>query len=143
MKICVLSISLLFALLAKATEPIGQIVCHVINMPSNAAPVSSTWINTTGLIIYIHRAELHMLGPDGDQSFSAHIFRISDNSIFIMEGIYCSTESPHVYQRNFEPDYVSLKAGDGLLLKAAAQYPGPPKIPFSVYCVVWYSVGAP
>lgn len=143
MKILILLSVLLSPLLAGATEPIGVIICQVTGIPMNAGVQSSTWTNTTGQTLYIHRAELHMIGPDGDQAFASHLWRISDNSIFIMEGIYCTTESPHVYPKSFEPDCVSIKAGDGILLQTAVGYSGTPVVAFSTYCVVWYSVGAP
>jgi len=135
---------LLLALLVvtcRATEPYGQLVLDNTFVP-NGALKKAVWTNSTGKIVYIHSAEIHMNCPVDEQWNVAWLTRLSDQSIVLRGGLYYPQQSPYLVTKNFWPDYVSLKQGDSLQLEYGAGYPNL-SAPFRTYVVIWYSAGAP
>jgi hypothetical protein len=144
MEYWILLVILCSGVCAKSTEPVGVIVCETGSLPANGALTHTVWTNSTGHTVYIHRGELHMISQDGDQEFAAHSFRISDNEPFIVQGIYCTEETPHSYLRDFLPDCVSIKPGDGIYLNCTYYSFGAQlTVQGAAYLIIWYSLDAP
>jgi len=141
MKILLLICLILWGEIAGATEPFGQKILDE-TFVANGVVKTDTWINRTGVVVYIHSAEMHMICPVDNQWNVAWLTRISDESQVLHGGLYYPEESPYLVSKNFCPDYVSLQPGDGLQLKFGAGFPNL-RAPFRDYVLIWYSRGMP
>jgi hypothetical protein len=85
----------------------------------SAASGSVTWINGSANTMYVRQAQVWMgMSTAGKGDYPVNVKRISDNSFLAITGWdhYAEPTGLHQLTMHYQPDYMAIAPGDGLIL---------------------------
>lgn len=108
-----------------------------------AASASKTWTNASANTLYVRQAQVWMgMSGGGKADYPVNVKRISDNSFLAITGWdhYAEPTGLHQLTMLYEPDYMAIAPGDGLILTYDCNATAPqPNLMGQVSVQLWWT----